>query len=951
MTQVAQLPRAVWIGTGGRGPFTIQDENGVAIHIPTDADVTVERYDSVTDTSPTLLVNGTDYTLSGLPSAPAITLTSSQAVLTSSERILITRVSGKTQDLDLISGGDYSAESLEARLDEHLRMIQEIHLLASRSIRQFGLETTGLVLPPVATRASKYSGWDSEGKVTALELVNVGQTLTLGSGWPEHLAQPLLSDEYIIVDTLSELANLQGAEPEDIVEVLGRTAAGDGYAGRFRWVSGDQSANVTADPNQGIWVAPATVSTGASGAWKRMYDETRTKPEWFGTSADWPSAIAAASNALPSGTGGDVELTQKLYTCATAITITADHTRLIGNGRWATEIRFTSTTNNGIKFNTGEAAIGNNMIAENFFITSTVVQTAGVAIRFDNVLFAQVRNIRIFGDSKIWQALQFYSCTKSRIDDMEVADVQRQFLKVYGGSNTPSAVNGRNQDITFNGFNYFYGCQTGNGSAALGVDAGFEFGEYVEGVYNSGTLIGGKPVSGSTLLLIKGNGTNKSNAFEFGQLELEAAAGAEGLYAENAIDIAIDRGWLGGNNAVGVEFASSCSDIVIGENVEIYADGTTPSTACIVACPNFTSRARLVDYNGTTHTGYSVDHSTATDAFIGGSVSSFATGVSGTSVGVQTRFCLEIDFGEGCTTDLSGYDTASAGRMNNNSRQGPCTHKLTGGSKLLNDNGDFSQWQRGTNYTTLATRIYVSDRWNALRASSTNNCTISRQTGSNGYCIRVQRDSGTSDTADIYLVHDVKSAKLEALQAAGRRVVLRFRARKGANLSTVGDQLLLQITEGQGTNEALLNGYTSSNVVVNQPTITLTTSWQSFKISFDLASSSTGLGVNFIHRGVGTAGAADYFEIEQVEFCDPLALAPVYDARLPHDEEDNCRRYYQSATKRARNGEEYIDFIPRMAGAPTVAVGVGSSGSVSADGFLSTHNAAADLSYTATLEP
>lgn len=77
---------------------------------------------------------------------------------------------------------------------------------------------------------------------------------------------------YTVVDTLAELQALEGDDSEDTVVMLGRTAAGDGAHGTFRWVTGDQSANVTLDPGKGIWVAPTTDATGASGAWRRLFD-------------------------------------------------------------------------------------------------------------------------------------------------------------------------------------------------------------------------------------------------------------------------------------------------------------------------------------------------------------------------------------------------------------------------------------------------------------------------------------------------------------------------------------------------------------------------------------------------------------------------------------------------------------------------------------------------------
>lgn len=100
---------------------------------------------------------------------------------------------------------------------------------------------------------------------------------------------------YTVADTLAELAALTGDDSEDTVLMLGRTAAGDGGGGTFRWVTGNQSTNVTNDPGQGIWVAPSTASTGASGAWQRLHDGV-VDAAWYGfvetaTAADNTTAI------------------------------------------------------------------------------------------------------------------------------------------------------------------------------------------------------------------------------------------------------------------------------------------------------------------------------------------------------------------------------------------------------------------------------------------------------------------------------------------------------------------------------------------------------------------------------------------------------------------------------------------------------------------------------------
>ena len=109
---------------------------------------------------------------------------------------------------------------------------------------------------------------------------------------------------YTVADTLAELAALTGDDSEDTVLMLGRNAAGDGGGGTFRWVTGNQSANVTADPGQGVWVAPTSASTGASGAWQRLFDGV-VDAAWYGfvetaTAADNTTALNYCLNYLRS---------------------------------------------------------------------------------------------------------------------------------------------------------------------------------------------------------------------------------------------------------------------------------------------------------------------------------------------------------------------------------------------------------------------------------------------------------------------------------------------------------------------------------------------------------------------------------------------------------------------------------------------------------------------------
>lgn len=66
-----------------------------------------------------------------------------------------------------------------------------------------------------------------------------------------------------------------------------------GREGQFVWSSANLATKVTADPQQGIYVAPASAPTGASGAWVRKFSgELNVK--WFGATGDGTTVDYAA---------------------------------------------------------------------------------------------------------------------------------------------------------------------------------------------------------------------------------------------------------------------------------------------------------------------------------------------------------------------------------------------------------------------------------------------------------------------------------------------------------------------------------------------------------------------------------------------------------------------------------------------------------------------------------
>jgi hypothetical protein len=180
-------------------------------------------------------------------------------------------------------------------------------------------------------------------------------------------------------------------------------------------------------------------------------------------------------------------------------------------------------------------------------------------------------------------------------------------------------------------------------------------------------------------------------------------------------------------------------------------------------------------------------------------------------------------------------------------------------------NGGFDIWQRGTSIASTASPVtgtYTADRF---RINQNTGRTVSRQASSlTGiqYCARVQRDSGNTGTGGINLGSDLESA--DSYRFAGQTVTFSFYARAGANYSSAASALTIAVVTGTGTDQNSFSGFTGQSTIIGQ-TATLTTSWQRFTYTAAVGSNATQIGAQFSYTPVGTAGAADYFELTGVQ--------------------------------------------------------------------------------------
>ena len=263
-------------------------------------------------------------------------------------------------------------------------------------------------------------------------------------------------------------------------------------------------------------------------------------------------------------------------------------------------------------------------------------------------------------------------------------------------------------------------------------------------------------------------------------------------------------------------------------------------------------------------------------------------------------------------------------------------------------NGDFKIWQRGTTFNpTSATSTtganYGADRWQMLQATNnTSNAFVRTATTSTDpagytYYTRVQRTNALTFVTPFTLQQSIESVAVRPFQ--GRFVTLSFWARAGANYSAASSYLVSNIVTGTGTDNTV--GNFTTNTVNTTTNNVLTTSWKRFVIttSATIGSTITQLGVSFVFTPVGTAGAADYFDITGIQL-EPYCAPSEYEFREFADELQRCQRFYYrmgpyaSGTQRFGNGYNgtttaanvYISFPVTLRSAPTALETSGTPG-------------------------
>lgn len=201
-------------------------------------------------------------------------------------------------------------------------------------------------------------------------------------------------------------------------------------------------------------------------------------------------------------------------------------------------------------------------------------------------------------------------------------------------------------------------------------------------------------------------------------------------------------------------------------------------------------------------------------------------------------------------------------------------------------------WQAGTSLaiTSSATPQYLADQWCHRRNGATG-ATVSRQTGPTGqlYTLRVQRDSGNSNTTAIETMQPLET--VESIKLAGQTCQLKLNLKAGANFSATSSLVTIKVTYGTGTDQAAPASTWTGTTDALSTTQAITTTATDYTFdSISIPSSATQVQVYVSFTPTGTASTNDWVEIAGAQL---TAGKMATWERLPHAVQlQRCQRFF-----------------------------------------------------------
>ena len=294
-----------------------------------------------------------------------------------------------------------------------------------------------------------------------------------------------------------------------------------------------------------------------------------------------------------------------------------------------------------------------------------------------------------------------------------------------------------------------------------------------------------------------------------------------------------------------------------------------------------------------------------------------------------------------------------------------------GESRALNYllNGAMDVWQRGTTGNMDTAPYYGPDRWQVFREGDVVGGSWSQQpTTVPGllYSVRLQRDSGNSDTAPLTLASSLTSQDADGL--AGNFATFSFWARAGSGYTATSRQVVASILTGNGVDGNIQAELTNQSAEV-EDTISITTNWARYSITTINALSSfvTQVGVALTLNPLGTASTNDWIEVTGLQLEPGDEAQPFLRNQLfPGEEREACQKYYYVSDPVVYGGlfsgdvtsgssySAHYRFPVTMRGTPAISLtnaaatsfptGTGATSQIGPSGFMETRIANATAS-------
>lgn len=187
-------------------------------------------------------------------------------------------------------------------------------------------------------------------------------------------------------------------------------------------------------------------------------------------------------------------------------------------------------------------------------------------------------------------------------------------------------------------------------------------------------------------------------------------------------------------------------------------------------------------------------------------------------------------------------------------------------------NGGLEVWQRGAGASAsislaASTTAYTADRW-YLATDANQASVVSAQSGlsdESNLCARVQRTAAETGTNTMRFAYPLDTD--EIVRCRGNIISLVFRIRAGASFSPTSGTLNILIYAGTGAvGKRSGTPYTSETTVISSSVnLTTTTVLVSVTSAVVVPTNTAQMEIQFNWAPTGTAGATDYFEIDDVQ--------------------------------------------------------------------------------------